>query len=216
MSDKLILGESEQIPPEPYTTPRPLHVSVARHTSNVLSPFVVSFPFILLVAFYHTSNPLHALWFAAVTLFFLSIGPMVYIVIGVLRGKLTDVDVSLRTQRFGPFLFGLCSALLGLLALMFIHSPKNLQTVLLITLLTGIIMTVITFWWKISIHASSMAGAVTMLTALYGSIVLPASLLIIAVCWSRVVLRRHTLAQVIAGSLLSIALSSIVLVIRGV
>jgi membrane-associated phospholipid phosphatase len=50
-----------------------------------------------------------------------------------------------------------------------------------------------------------------MLTALYGNVILPAYRLLILVCWSRVVLRRHMTAQVIAGSLLSIFLSDIMI-----
>jgi membrane-associated phospholipid phosphatase len=39
--------------------------------------------------------------------------------------------------------------------------------------------------------------------------------LLILVSWSRVVLRRHTLAQVIAGSLLSITLAALILKLIG-
>ena len=77
-------------------------------------------------------------------------------------------------------------------------------------------MLVITLWWKISIHASSLAGMVTFLTALYGVIVLPAFLLVAPVSWLRVVLRRHTVAQVVAGALVSVTLTSAILFIRGV
>jgi membrane-associated phospholipid phosphatase len=72
----------------------------------------------------------------------------------------------------------------------------------------------ITFWWKISLHASSVASAVTLLATLYGTVVLPAYLLVVAVGWSRVVLRRHTIAQVVAGTLLSIALTILIVTIR--
>jgi membrane-associated phospholipid phosphatase len=55
-----------------------------------------------------------------------------------------------------------------------------------------------------------------MLTVLYGAIVLPAFLLVVLVSWSRVVLRRHTVAQVLAGSLVSIALATAILLLRGI
>jgi membrane-associated phospholipid phosphatase len=45
---------------------------------------------------------------------------------------------------------------------------------------------------------------------------LPTFLLLALVSWSRVVLRRHTATQVIAGSLVSIALSLAILKLRGV
>ena len=213
MPEHLALNESEQ--PLPIVV-KPVRVHVARHVSNVLSPAAVSLPSVALVALYHTRNSLAALAYACVTLFFLSFGPMAYIIIGVRRGKFIDADVSIRSQRIGPFLFGLGSTLLGLGVLSFFHGPKNLETLLLNTLIIGLIMMVITLWWKISLHASSLAGALTMLTALYGNAILPAFALVVLVSWSRVVLRRHTVAQVVAGSVVSIVLAAVLLRIRGV
>ncbi len=195
---------------------KPLRVRCARFVSNILAPSTISLPFVLLVSLYHSRSTTSALLFACLTLFFLTLGPMVYILIGVRKGWLSDVDVSRRTERAGPFLFGITSVALGLILLRYVHAPKNLETLLLITTISGVIMLIVTLWWKISIHASSMAGATTMLTVLYGAVMLPTFLLLILVSWSRVILRRHTTAQVIAGSLLSIALSVSILLLRGV
>lgn len=194
---------------------KPLRVRCARFISNILAPSTISLPFVLLVSLYHAQNTTSALLFACLTLFFLTLGPMVYVLIGVRKGWLSDVDVSRRIERPGPFLFGIASVTLGLLILRYVNAPKDLETLLLITSISGIVMLIITLWWKISIHASSLAGVATMLTALYGAIMLPTFLLLILVSWSRVVLRRHTTAQVIAGSLLSIVLSASILLLRG-
>ena len=223
MSDELAFNEHTPRPPTPVPSqpspakiPQTKRVRVARYVSNILSPLVVSLPFVFFVALYHAQSVLMALLYALILLFFLSFGPMVYILVGVRMGKFTDPDVSMRSQRVGPFLFGITSALLGLATLFFTHGPKNLQTLLLITIVSGFVMMIVTLWWKISIHASSLAAAATLLTALYGTIVLPVFVLLIAVCWSRVVLRRHTLGQVVAGSLISIALTTLILMMRGV
>ena len=198
------------------SSPKPLRIRFARLVSNILAPVTISIPGVLLVAFYDAQSLASALFYTSVTLFFLSFGPMLYIIIGVRLGKFSDVDVSRRKERIGPFLFGLASVLAGLVTLVLIKAPKNLQTLLIITAVSCIVMLVITFWWKISIHASSLAGTVTFLTALYGVIVLPAFLLVVLVSWSRVVLHRHTVAQVVAGALVSITLTSAILFIRGV
>jgi membrane-associated phospholipid phosphatase len=189
---------------------------IARQVSNILAPATISLPFILLVAFYKAQNQLSALIYACITLFFLSVGPLLYIFIGVRLGKLSDIDVSRRTQRFGPFIFGIVSAMIGWLILTLTNGPRNLQTVMIITVFSGIIMMVITLWWKISMHASSLGGVATMLTVLYGAVMLPLFVLLVLVSWSRVVLRRHTVPQVIAGSLAGIVLSLIILKLRGV
>ncbi|HLG79077.1 MAG TPA: hypothetical protein VKX46_21875 [Ktedonobacteraceae bacterium] len=189
-------------------------IQFARVISNALSPVTISLPFVLLVALYHAQPA--AIPFAGLTLFFLSVGPVVYITVGVSLGKFSDLDVSVRSQRTGPFLFSMASTLIGLSLLLFLHGPKNLETLLLITLVCHCLMMVTTFWWKISMHASSISGAVTMLAMLYGIIILPAYLLVVLVAWSRVVLRRHTLAQVTAGALLSSTITTLMLLWRGV
>jgi len=189
---------------------------IARYVSYILAPATISLPFILLVAFYQAQDQLSALIYACITLFFLSVGPLLYIIIGVRLGKLSDIDVSRRTQRVGPFIFGIVSVMIGWLVLTLTNGPRNLQTVMIITVFSGIIMMVITFWWKISMHASSLGGVATMLTALYGAVMLPLFVLLVLVSWSRVVLRRHTVPQVIAGSLAGIVLSLVILKIRGV
>ena len=189
---------------------------IARHVSNILAPATISLPFILLVAFYQAQDKLSALIYACIALFFLSVGPLLFIIIGVRLGKLSDIDVSRRTQRFRPFIFGIVSAMIGWLILTLTNGPRNLQTVMIITVFSGIIMMVITFWWKISMHASSLGGVATMLTALYGAVMLPLFVLLVLVSWSRVVLRRHSVTQVIAGSLAGIVLSLVILKLRGV
>lgn len=195
---------------------KPRQIRIARIVSIILAPATISLPFVLLVAFYQAQDRLAALIYALITLFFLSVGPLIYILIGVRMGKLSDVDVSRRSERKGPFLFGIISVTIGWLVLSLLHGPENLQTVLIITAVSGVIMLVITLWWKISIHASSLGGVATVLTALYGAVMLPAFVLVVLVSWSRVALRRHTIAQVVAGALAGIAISLVILKIRGV
>ena len=215
MQEQLTDGADEQTIIEvPGANTR--RMRIARYVSYILAPATISLPFILLVAFYQTQDQLSALIYACITLFFLSVGPLLYIIIGVRLGKLSDIDVSRRTQRAGPFIFGIVSVMIGWLVLTLTNGPRNLQTVMIITVFSGIIMMVITFWWKISMHASSFGGVATMLTALYGAMMLPLFVLLILVSWSRVVLRRHTVPQVIAGSLAGIVLSLVIFKLRGV
>lgn len=181
--------------------------AIARALSIVLGPAVVSVLLVVLVALYQHKDLPAALGYAGLTLCFLSGGPLGYILLGVRLGKLSDLDVSQRAERTGPMLFGLCSALLGLGVLLSLHAPKNLETILIITIVSDLLLLVITWWWKISVHAAALAGALTLLTALYGAAMLPAFVLLGFVSWSRVVLGRHTPAQVIVGSCASIVVT---------
>lgn len=213
MPEPIALQEGE---PSLLVPAENLSIRIARYVSTILSPIVVSLPAILLISLYHESNRLIAAAYTVLTFLFLGVGLMLYILIGVRMGKFTDRDVSERSQRTGPYLFCILSCIAVFLLLSLVHGPKNLQTVLLITIVGGIIMMVTTFWWKISIHASSLATSLTVLTALYGAVILPAYSLLVLVGWSRVVLRRHTLAQVVAGSLLGIVSCTVILLMRGI
>ena len=64
------------------------------------------------------------------------------------------------------------------------------------------LLAAITTVWKISIHCAVASGAVTMLALIFGPWVVPAYALVALTAWSRVVLRDHTTAQVVAGSIL--------------
>jgi membrane-associated phospholipid phosphatase len=190
-------------------------IQFARFISTALSPATVVLPFVILVAFY-TKDP-NALISVLLAFFFLSVGPMGYIFYGVKTGKFTDADVSVRSQRTGPFIVTIASSLIGSLILEYVaHGTHLIAVILQLIAFCGIIMMIVTCWWKISMHASAIAAAVTTLTMLYGKIVLPAFLLLIAVSWSRVVLHRHTKAQVIAGSLVGIVLTFVLLKLQGI
>jgi membrane-associated phospholipid phosphatase len=210
MLDNMTLQEDNENP----TTTKPLYVQFARLLSTLLSPALIALPFVILVALYQTRGG-NAWLSAAIAFFFLSVGPMLYIFYGVSTGKFTDVDVSVRSQRTGPFIIFIAFSLLGFAVLEHIHGQKTLEIVLLMAVLTGTIMMLTTFWWKISIHTSTLSAAVTMLSVLYGKIVLPAYLLVIMVSWSRVILRRHTLAQVVAGSIIGVLLTLVLLKTQG-
>lgn len=216
MQDHLAVNTDEEQTIIEASEPKALHVRLARYVSNILAPAPISLPVVVLVAFYHSRDQLVALIYALITIFFLSIGPLLYIALGVRLGKLSDLDVSRRSERAGPFLFSITSVTIGWLVLLLIHGPKNLETTLIITAVSGVVMMVTTLWWKISIHASSLGGAATMLTVLYGAVMLPTFLLLALVSWSRVVLRRHTVAQVVVGSLASVIISLLILKFRGV
>ena len=64
------------------------------------------------------------------------------------------------------------------------------------------VLAAITTAWKISIHCAVASGSVTILALLFGAWLIPAYLLVALTGWSRVALKDHTTAQVIAGSVL--------------
>jgi membrane-associated phospholipid phosphatase len=79
----------------------------------------------------------------------------------------------------------------------------------------GVVVLLITLRWKISIHAGSAAGSATVLALLYGAWALPLLLGVAVIGWSRVVLGKHSWAQVVAGALVSGLITLLVFQVAG-
>ena len=67
-----------------------------------------------------------------------------------------------------------------------------------------LLVLLITNWWKVSIHTTAISGPLIVFLYQFGSFIFPLLILIPLVGASRLVLKRHTLAQVIAGAAIGI------------
>ncbi|HEU5475242.1 MAG TPA: hypothetical protein VFV67_31755 [Actinophytocola sp.] len=179
-----------------------MSLRVARIVTEVLSPAVVVILLPLAVAWqatgYATGPTL--LW-GVVTAVFFSVLPMAFIIRGARRGRWDGHHVRDREHRLLPLTLGLTSAVAGLGILLVGGAPRDVVAVAASMIATLLVCTVITNWWKVSLHATVAAGAVVLVTLLYG----PLALVLLAVplalvCWSRVRLTDHTVAQVLVGA----------------
>lgn len=100
-----------------------------------------------------------------------------------------------------PLLLGLVSTTVGLLILVLGSAPRDVLALDVAMLATLIACTVITQWWKISLHAAVAGGAAATLVVIYGPLLLVTVPVVALVAWSRVVVRDHTVAQVVVGTL---------------
>lgn len=128
--------------------------------------------------------------------------PTVVIAIGVRTGRLDSRHIVDRSRRTGPLLAAVASVLVALALLAALGAPRLLVATVT-AMLAGLALTVpITLRWKISFHAAVSAGTLVVL-----AYVLPAvptlaigAAVVAGVCWARVRLAHHTLAQVVAGT----------------
>lgn len=176
---------------------------VARVITEVLSPAVVVILLPISVAWTATGqDTLRTLLLTLVVAVFYSVLPMIFIVRGARAGRWDGHHVRDREHRLVPLLMCLLSGLVGLTILLLSRAPRDVLGLAWAMIATLLVCTVITNWWKVSLHATVAGGAVAMLTLLYG----PWLLLLIApvalVCWSRVQLTDHTATQVVVGALL--------------
>jgi membrane-associated phospholipid phosphatase len=153
---------------------------------------------------WHFGGPGGLAW-GLVAALFAAILPTVYITRGVRSGRWADRNVGARGPRLVVLGFILASVAAGLGVLAAGGAPSQLTWYFGCMLASVAVLAAITAAWKISIHCAVASGAVTLLTLLYGLWVTPAYLLVALTGWSRVELRDHTPAQVVAGTILGAA-----------
>lgn len=189
-------------------------ISWARLISNILSPPVIwsflAFP----IAFREAASPQQALLWAFTYCIMVCLLPGIYIGYMVWRGQITDLHMEVRKERIRPFLVSLIGTALawGLLHLM--GAPLLLSTFSVVSFVLLGTMLLVTLVWQISMHSMSITCAVVATGALYG--IGPALLispLIPVVGVARLKLRRHTVAEVVAGSLVGACVTVILLLI---
>jgi membrane-associated phospholipid phosphatase len=153
---------------------------------------------------WHADGAVGLAW-GAVAALFAGVLPMVFVSRGVRRGQWDDRYVGAKRPRLIVLGFIIASVAVGLALLVALGAPGELTGYIGCMLGSVAVLAAITTVWKISIHCAVAAGSVTILTLLLGPWLAPAYLLVALTAWSRVVLKDHTTAQVIAGSLLGAA-----------
>lgn len=138
-----------------------------------------------------------------------SLAVSAYVVYLKMAGKVGSVDLDLREERTKPFIVGVVAYLLGFIALYALNAPPIMTWLMFSSLTTTLLMQLITRWWKVSIHAAGISGTMAAWAFHFGAVIYPYFLLIPIVCASRVILHKHTTAQVIVGSSLGLILTSL-------
>jgi membrane-associated phospholipid phosphatase len=134
--------------------------------------------------------------------FFAAVLPTLFITRGVARGAWNDRNVGARRPRLIVLSFILASVTVGYFVMAALGAPRELTAYFGCMLLSVAVLAAITTVWKISIHCAVAAGSATILSLMFGPALLPTYLLVALTAWSRVVLKDHTTAQVIAGAVL--------------
>lgn len=196
-------------------TPLTRRECTARLVSRAFQPVVVSTLLLLLVALMGPGRPAYRLTWFAISAGVATGLPVLFIMMGIKWGKAEDLDLRDRLQRPLPLLVALaCSA--GAAAIVWLaNGPDNLLVALLAGFVPGVALTIITLKWKISFHSATLAGATIVLWWLLGKWALAGLFIVGVVGWSRVVLRRHTPAQVLAGAAVGLSGSLLVVLAYG-
>jgi len=171
--------------------------------SQVGSPPVLAVVAMALLA--STLSSPRAWRWAGVYVFLAIVTPILYLLWLLSHGWVSDLDVQLREERARPLIFSIACAGVAWLVLALGGAPLEMVVVAGGLWLQMAVIFGITLWWKISVHSAAAAGVATLIWSLIGA-TLPLLAGVVIIAWSRVRLRRHTVAQTIAGAALGFAI----------
>jgi membrane-associated phospholipid phosphatase len=152
---------------------------------------------------------LRGLAWGAVAAVFAGVVPTLFINRGIRDGRWADRNVGARRPRLIVLAFIIASVAVGLALMVGLGAPGELSGYFACMLGSITVLAAITTVWKISIHCAVASGSVTILALLFGPWLVPAYALVALTGWSRVALKDHTTAQVVAGSVLGAVAAAI-------
>ena len=169
----------------------------ARLISAAFSPFTIAIAAVAIAGY--AINTESVLMWIALYIALTIIPPALYIMYLVRRKIVTDFHLNIRRERTQPFLVMTINTALVLLIMFLAGAPELILIVLAAGALQLFCMLLITLRWKISGHCTAATGLVVLTLALFGDNLLPLTLIIPLIGWSRIRLSRHTFTQTVAG-----------------
>ena len=145
------------------------------------------------------------------SILFLSVFPVIYIIFERARGKI-DIFVSKLEDRPKFFVPALLSYFTGYLYFELL-GISVLSSFLLCYFTVSLATFLVSIKWKISIHMAGSSGPLAFIYMLFGPLSLPSFLVLPLIAWARIKLGAHTLMQCIAGTLLSIIITILTLLL---
>jgi membrane-associated phospholipid phosphatase len=179
-------------------------IRFARTFSNIVSPPVIFAVLGLALSLAEAGLWPGFLW-AAVFGFFVSLAPILFILFMMRIGRITDLHMNTRQERYLPYLVSIVSSAVVLLPLYLFDGPVLLSCLTILNIVVLFILGLVNTFWLISIHTTSVSAATVIFGLVFGSGAAVAfSPFLLSVCWARLYLRRHTPGQVVAGLLLGL------------
>jgi len=170
----------------------------------------ISVPVFIIICMIVVEDKMAALSWALLCILFGMLIPFLYIFLLYRKNKIYDIHIPEKNKRIKPLFFTLLSYITGLIVLYLLDAPLFLKVIFIMTIISASVYTVITYYWKISMHASYITFVVITFNILLGSWMLLLLPLIPIVGWARVRAKRHTKPQVLTGAGLASVISFLV------
>jgi len=199
------------VPKDTHKADRIGSVRLARQLSNIISPPTM-FAAAGLALGVRSEPVWPGLGWGALYSAFVAGAPMIAVLLLLRSGHISELHMSATHERHIPYLVAFVAGVAAWGLLTLLDGPELLRCLAIVSAATLGALGVINAFWLISIHATDAAATWLIATLVFGwgaaLLLLPAALLI---CYVRLYLKRHSVAQVVGGLALGL---SVVLLMR--
>lgn len=188
--------------------PRDLFASTV---ALICHPVFVGILGLLTVVFTSISNPSERLMYL-VTLTLLTFAPAALYLFVHFKGNVSEMlELIDREARLIPYLLMIGGAIGAVILLTQLNAPRAVFVMTLVLIANEIVMGTINFWTKVSIHTATATFTAITLGYLIDPVWYAILFLVPLIAWARVFRRRHTINQVVGGSLVAAIVSVVVI-----
>lgn len=179
---------------------------IAKLVSFILGPQIWA-PIIVYMVLSHSNlTKTQSMIIIPLVCFLNLIVPFIYILIAYKKKMIKDLDMTNRKERLIPLIIFITSFLLTTI-LIYRIGLKELGNIFLFFSIILILNGIITLFWKISLHMAINIVGFLLLIHYYGSIMMVFVIAIPLVYWSRLILKKHTVTQLLMSFLLNGAIT---------
>ena len=178
---------------------------LARWVSVLFDRYVISLPVFLIFGL--TSAGITGLLWAVLMLIIVTAFPLAYLLIGIKRGWVSDMELSKNEERPNFLLVSVGSDMLALGILRLTNGPHLFEMIVLTSLFLAIVIFNTSIFWEISLHMAKLGGFSTALVFVFGPAALWAFLSLPLVAWARFHRNRLTPLQLFAGAVVGITVT---------
>lgn len=177
-------------------------LSWAKLVSDVMSPPVVWGALVLLIGYHHPADDYSGLYWSGVFAILICLLPLTYIMYMVARGKIGDLHMRRRQDRYKPLMLTIVSSLVAWYVFKTQGAPPAFAMLSLMTAVQLGVILLVTLVWQISMHAMAITSVVVASEVFFGTgIGLALVPLVALVGAARLSLNCHTPPQIFAGAM---------------
>ena len=184
-----------------------MYKNIAKTISVIFNPLLIS-PFAFYILIFNDHNSKNYLFFL-IAIFFSSALPFSSILYFKKIGKISSLEAPIREQRLELLMMSSLFNSIAFVLLNYFNASDIVQGLMFCYAINTAITWLITRYWKISIHMIGLGGPfVALFLSGYNNLFLM-TVIIFLVYFSRIILKAHSHAQLIAGTFLAMVLAYI-------